>query len=221
MVPLVATATPQNQPLGLFMNQESVHEDDDDRTTAELLVTLDSDYRKCYQHVIRQLNLADKTSDGQILADTDFEARQLIRTAFAYIEGATFVLKTEATFNAEEKNVELTAQQQHFIFEADFEINDKGQVKQKAAKIPLVKNILFAFSVFAEANRLQYKLDTNARWWTLMLSSIRVRDRLMHPRTPSDPDVTPEETVAMIEAKVGFDEELHALLSASKAQTDL
>ncbi|ODS91171.1 MAG: hypothetical protein ABS45_12040 [Comamonas sp. SCN 65-56] len=190
---------------------------DDHRTTRELLETLDADYRKCYQHVIRQLNVADRTEDGLISADTEFEARQLIRAAFAYIEGATYILKVEASFNSEERGVELTPQQQHFIFEADFEINDKGEVTQKPAKIPLVKNIRFAFSIFAEANGIPHKLDTKAEWWQLLLDSIRVRDRLMHPREPSDLDVAPSETIAMIKAKGGFDAELQGLLSARAA----
>jgi hypothetical protein len=213
-MPRQAGSCLSSQTLGLAMTEIS---DDDDRTTGELLETLDSDYLKCYQHLFRQLNLAETTADGSILADTEFEARQLIRAAFAYIEGATFVLKVAATFDAEEKNIDLTPQQHHFIFEADFEINDKGQVTEKPAQIPLVRNVLFAFSVFAEANGIPYKLDTKARWWMLMLSSIRVRDRLMHPRTPSDLDVSSAETVAMIEAKAGFDRELHGLISASKA----
>jgi hypothetical protein len=39
----------------------------------------------------------------------------------------------------------------------------------------------------------------------------------MHPRWPADLDVTPTETIAMVQAKAGFDEILETLLAARKA----
>ncbi len=88
---------------------------------------------------------------------------------------------------------------------------------QKPAKIPLAKNIRFAFSVFAEANGTKPTLDVGSEWWSKLQESIRVRDRLTHPRSPSDLDVSPSEVISTVVAKSGFDEALHALISASKA----
>lgn len=198
------------------MTNEMVKEDDD-RTTAELLLMLDEDYRRCYAQILKRLEEGERDENGCIDADYEFDARQLIRTIFAYIEGATFILKTEASFNSDEKGFELTAQQHHFIFEADFDLNDKGEVIQKPAKISLTKNIRFAFSVFAQANGIANTLDASVGWWAKLKEAIKVRDRLMHPRLPSDLDVSPQEVLAAIQAKVGFDETLHSLLNASKA----
>ncbi|WPL17828.1 hypothetical protein Thiowin_02870 [Thiorhodovibrio winogradskyi] len=192
-------------------------EDMDERTTADLLEALDSDYQRCYQQIITRLDEGERDEKGNISADYEFEARQLIRAAFAYIEGAVFVIKIEASFNCEEKGIELTPQQHHFIFEADFDLNDKGEVVQKPAKIPLAKNIRFAFSVFAQANGIKPTLDVGSEWWSKLQESIRVRDRLTHPRSPSDLDVSPSEVISTVVAKSGFDEALHALISASKA----
>lgn len=196
----------------------AMHNDDyDDRTTGEVLTTLDSDYLKCYQHVIRQLNVAEKNEDGDIIAvDTDFESRQMVRAAFAYVEGATFVLKTAAVFDAEERGIELTPQQQHFIFDVDFDLSENGDVIQKSSKISLAKNIRFAFAVYAESNEVENTLDPGAKWWSLLKESIRVRDRLTHPRYPSDLDVSPDEIIAMIEAKSGFDAALHEIVAAAR-----
>lgn len=200
--------------LDLSMNEDDCH---DERTTGDLLETLNSDYLKCYQQIIMRLNSGDRSDDGLISADTEFDSRQLIRAAFAYIEGATYVIKIEASFNSEEHGIELTPQQHHFIFEANFELSEKGAVLQKPAKISLAKNIRFAFAVYAEANAIEDTLNVRSEWWALLQDSVRVRDRLMHPRSASDLDVTPSETISMIKAKVGFDEALHALISAGKA----
>lgn len=186
--------------------------EEDARTTRELLLALDDDYRRCYSEVIDRLNEGTRQADGTIDADHEFDARQLIRTAFAYIEGATYILKIEASFNADENGIELTPQQQHFIFEADFGLSDKGDVLEKPAKIPLSKNVRFAFNVFAEANGVDFHFDASAEWWSLFRDSVHVRDRLTHPRMPSDLDVSPSEVIAMVKAKAGFDEVLYFLL---------
>ena len=178
---------------------------------------MNSDYRECYSQLLNRLDEGERAEDGTISADYEFAARQLIRTAFAYIEGETHVLKIEASFNAEENSIDPTPHQSHFIFEADFDLNDKGEVVQRPAKISLARNIRFAFSIFERANGLASHLYPNAKWWSLLRESIRVRDRLMHPRWPADLDVTPTETIAMVQAKAGFDEILETLLAARKA----
>ena len=190
--------------------------DDKERTTTELLQTLDSDYRECYSQLLKRLDEGERTEDGTIPAGNGFAERQLIRAAFAYIEGATYVLKIEALFNAEEKGIDLTPQQSHFIFEADFDLNDEGEVTQRPAKISLARNIRFAISIYEQANGLAPHFDPNAEWWSLLRKSIRVRDRLMHPRWPTDLDVAPAETIAMAKAKAGFDEVLETLLATRK-----
>jgi len=198
------------------MTDEMVKEDDD-RTTAALLLLLDEDYRRCYAQILKRLDEGERDENGCVYADYEFDARQLIRTVFAYIEGATFVLKIEASFNSDEKGFELTAQQHHFILEADFDLNDRGEVIQKPAKISLTKNIKFAFYIFSQANGISNTLDASVGWWAKLKESIKVRDRLMHPRFPSDLDVSPQEVLSAIHAKVGFDEALHSLINASKA----
>ena len=191
--------------------------EEEDRTTGELLLALDGDYRRCYSMVVQRLDEGERLPDGTISADYELDARQLIRAAFAYIEGATFVLKIEASFNAEENGIELLPQQSHFIFEADFDLSDKGEILEKAAKIPLSKNVRFAFNVFAEANQIGFAFDPSVEWWSSFRESVRVRDRLTHPRMPSDLDVSPREVIAMIKAKTGFDEVLHFLLGSREA----
>jgi hypothetical protein len=40
----------------------------------------------------------------------------------------------------------------------------------------------------------------------LLRESVRVRDRLMHPRMPEDLDVSPKELIKALRAKNGLDE---------------
>lgn len=185
---------------------------DSERTTGDLLVELDSDYRRCYEMIIQRLDEGISHNDGSVSAEYEFEARQFIRATFAYIEGATFILKIEAHFKAKENGVELLPQQIHFIFESDFILTDNGEVQVKPTKIALSKNIRFAFNIFAEATKLDYMFDSSVEWWSCFKQATRTRDRLTHPRMPGDLDVEPREVIAAIKAKSGFDEVLHSLL---------
>lgn len=190
--------------------------DHDERTTGDLLLVLESDYKRCYSLLLARIDEGERLEGGSVSADYEFEARQLFRAAFAYIEGATYILKMEAIFNCEEKGIELTPQQRHLIFEADFDLNEKGKVIKRRAKISLLKNIRFAFAVFAEANGIISQFNPSEEWWFLLRKAILVRDRLMHPRDPSDLDVTPAETTIVVRAKAGFDEVLYSMLQASR-----
>jgi hypothetical protein len=194
------------------------HSDEaDDRTTGDLLIALGSDFERCYEHLLKRLDEGERFPDGTVSADDQFEARQLVRAAFAYIEGAVHVLKVDSSLRADENSVVLLPQEQHFIFECDFDLNEKGEVVEKPAKIPLAKNIRFAFSIFAKAAKSDYVFDANAKWWSQLKEAIRIRDRLMHPRWSSDLDVSPRELIAVIDAKHGLDEVLHALVKAEGA----
>ena len=59
--------------------------------------------------------------------------------------------------------------------------------------------------------------DVSLTWWEKLKEAIKVRDRLMHPRFPSDLDVSPQEVIATITAKAGFDEALHTLIESGEA----
>jgi hypothetical protein len=185
----------------------------DDRGTGELIETLNSDFLKCHAAIIRQLDEGKRDEQGHTSADYEFDARQLVRSAFAYIEGVTFAIKVAAATDCEKNGVEFQPHEWYFILETGFELNDKGEVVERPAQIKLARNIRFAFSLYERAHQLKPHFDPSVEWWSCLRDSMRVRDRLMHPRSASDLDVSPTEVIAVIKAKYGFDELLSSYLS--------
>lgn len=173
-------------------------------TTRELIETLGDDYDRCYRELLKSFDEGEIDSDGNLDADYEFHARQLIRAAFAYIEGVTFSVKATAAAKCMDTGLPISPQERYLAVEVDYDLNDKGEVVERPAQIKLTRNIRFAFALTERANKLRPLFDPSVDWWSSLRESMRVRDRLMHPRMPGDLDVTPNELLTVIKAKNGF-----------------
>jgi len=138
-------------------------------------------------------------------ADYEFFARQLIRAVFAYIEGITFSVKVRAAAHCIENGVEISPQDRFFAADIDHFLDEKGQVVEQRAMLRLASNIRFAFSLSERAYGTGRLFDPGVEWWSCLMKSIRVRDRLTHPKMPEDVDIAGEEIVAVLKAREGFD----------------
>lgn len=188
-------------------------DEEDERSTGDLVRALVQDYDECCALLVQRVEEGKRHPDGTVDADDQFEARQLVRAAFAFIEGATFVLKIEALFRSEERGVELTDPEAHFIFEVDWRLR-RGRVVQTDAKISLLENVDFAFRVLEKASLLDEPIfNKNEAWWVALRESAQIRDRLTHPRWASDLDIAPSEVVTVMTAVRGFHDTMYALLT--------
>jgi hypothetical protein len=184
-----------------------------ERTTKELIEALGEDFNRCYRNILQSFDEGTIDANGLLDADYEFHARQLIRAAFAYIEAVTFSVKITAAADCLEKRVEISAQERSFAADVDYEVNDKGVVVERHARIKLSRNIRFAFALYERAHRIHPQFDASPEWWSHLRQSLKVRDRLMHPRMPEDLDISPKEIVNTIKAKDGFERLLLGYIS--------
>jgi hypothetical protein len=177
-----------------------------ERTTKELIETLGEDFDRCYRNILQSFDEGTIDDKGLLDADYEFHARQLIRAAFAYIEGVTFSVKITAASHCLERRVNISPQERYLAAEVDYELDDKGAVVERPARIKLSRNIRFAFALYEKTHKLHPPFDPSSEWWCHLRESIRVRNRLTHPRMPEDLDVSPSELLNVIKAKQGFDD---------------
>lgn len=189
----------------------------EERTTKELIQTLGEDFERCYRGLLQSFDEGTIDEDGNLDADYEFYARQLIRTVFAYIEGVTFSVKVTAVAHCMQRGIEILPQERYIAVEVDYELNEKGEVVERPARTKLPSNIRFAFMLSEKAHELPPQFDASAEWWFCLRESIKVRDRLMHPRMPGDLDVSPEELIKALKAKNGFDRVLHCYINFNTA----
>ncbi len=185
----------------------------EERTTQELILTLDDDYFRCYRNILQSFDDGTIDDEGNLDADYEFHARQLIRAAFAYIEGLTFSVKITAANMCLQRGIEISPAERYMAAEVEYELNDKGEVVECPARIRLTQSIRFAFALIEKAQNVTAQFDASGQWWSCLKQAIRVRDRLMHPRMHQDLDVSSDELLTVINAKQGFDEILHRFIS--------
>jgi hypothetical protein len=173
-------------------------------TTKQLIETLGDDVDRCHKNLLDSIDEGTVDEHGNVDADYEFHARQLLRAVFAYIEGVTFSVKITAANQCLEKNIDISPPERYIAGEVSYELNDKGEVVEHPAQIRLAANVRFAFTLLERVYGYPSQFDPSSEWWFCFKESIKVRNRLMHPRMPKDLDVSGDEIVKALKAKNGF-----------------
>ena len=149
---------------------------DAERTTRELIETLGEDYDRCYRGILKSFDEGTIDADGNLDADYEFHARQLVRAVFAYIEGVTFSVKTSAAWKCMRDGLEITPQERYIATEVEYNINEKGEMVERPARITLTRNIRFAFALTERAHRIPAQFDPSVEWWSCLTAGCSVDD---------------------------------------------
>lgn len=179
----------------------------EERTTAELIETLGDDVDRCFRGMDGSFKRGKKNPDGTINAKYEYHARQLIRAIFAFIEAVTFSMKLHAADQYITSGGELTDAERLFVLETEYYLKENGETGERPARIRLTDNIRFAFALQEKSLDLKEKFNANVDWWASLRLSIRVRDRLTHPKWPEHVDVAPDEVITALKAFNGFKEQ--------------
>lgn len=177
---------------------------DPERTTEELMLTLDDDVKRLHEMLVDLIDTSPRDEDGNVDADYGFYARQLIRAIFAYVEAVTFSVKVTAAKHCLDSGIELSDGERHLSIDTSFRLEKDGQVKQSPARVELSSNIKFMFSLLERANASPRHFDLQSEWWRYLKESIKVRNRLVHPIVPNDIDVSGDEIVSALKGLEGF-----------------
>jgi len=181
---------------------------DEERTTQEVIELLGQDCERCHTELLASIDAGEIDANGNVDADYEFHARQLVRAFFAYIEALTFSVKASSAWRCLKEEIDITPQERYFAADMEYEINDRGGVVETTAKISLARNIRFALALNRKAHKVSEPFDPSVEWWSCMKEAIRIRDRLTHPKWPTDLDISGEEIMKVLKARHGLEEEL-------------
>ena len=84
----------------------------------------------------------------------------------------------------------------------------------KAKKIGVEENIKSTFKIFAEIFDINHQLNTSDESWQKFISALKIRHRLMHPKSPSEFHISFEDMVLIEEASSFFRESTIELVNA-------
>lgn len=149
------------------------------------------------------------------------DRRLILRSVFSYLEAMVFSMKRAVVDMHPET---LTQGDIIFATEVTYELTDLGQVVCRPAKVQLIRNVKFAFALFSKGFKSWTKLDLNSVGWQCLLRSIKVRDRITHPKSPSDLHISDLEIAEAHKVlnwfNASFIVALIEGLSATEAQTE-
>lgn len=133
-------------------------------------------------------------------ADSPTDRRALVRSVFAFVESMLFALKHEALRHSSV----FPASEIALLREEAYELADDGQAVTRPARLTLTRNLKFTFAAFAKAWRTKSRLELGDAGWQNFQTALKVRDRLMHPKSISDLDVSDEEIRIVNHASMWF-----------------
>lgn len=158
------------------------------------------------------LLVEDCMAGAQYWADTgsEYAKRSYVRAAFSFIEGHNHRMKKICLLA--HKNNKVAFEQS----EVDF-LNESG----KYTKISVEENIKKTFKLFSKAFGITYSLNTGSESWSNFKSSLKVRHRLMHPKSPFEFTVTDLEMLNIEKAILFYRESTIEIVEAKHSnQTD-
>jgi hypothetical protein len=124
--------------------------------------------------------------------------RALVRALFAMVEGVIYRMQQIALNASHQPRVALSPGELQVLTESSFELDGNGKVVERQIRTSLKGSIRFAFRAFARVHVAEYELDvTREDEWSAFLKSIKVRDRLMHPKTVANLTVSDDEMTSI------------------------
>jgi hypothetical protein len=121
--------------------------------------------------------------------DDPFGRRQYLRAVTAHAEALTSMLK----FLALSGRNSFTDAERALLTERTHFLNADGEVQESALFLSLDRNIRFAFRAYAGTGGVEFRLDVKTSGWRDFKTTLRVRNRLMHPRRLTDLAVSDRE----------------------------
>jgi hypothetical protein len=121
--------------------------------------------------------------------DTPNHRRELIRAAFAAIEGLHWQLKRDVLAHSRGK---LSPHEYAAMIEQTYSVDDRGNVNVSPRFLPLATAVRLVVNV-VKRSRPNYQLDFNHVGWANLKAAVEVRNRLVHPKTLEDLNVSDAE----------------------------
>ncbi len=162
---------------------------------------MDIDYSEYKRMVKALLDDVRKSLKYHIDKDNQFWRRTYIRTVSAFIEAITFHFKRLILNGYDKGVVDFNSAELALLREESYELNDKGDATKQQRFIPIAKNFRFVCKAFARYKQSSYKLKVDDSGWGAFKNFIEIRNRLMHPKTALDLDIS---DIAMKSAEKAF-----------------
>jgi hypothetical protein len=126
--------------------------------------------------------------------------RSVIRAIFAAVEGQLWVMKQKFLDFA---GPTLTPAEVAMLREVQYGFGGDGGAVEKPARITLKENIRFAIAMMGRLHP-GTAVDLGGSGWVALTNSLKVRDRLMHPKDSANIEVSEDEITTALDGLLWF-----------------
>ena len=126
--------------------------------------------------------------------ESQFWRRTTVHTLFASTEVATHFIKQWLLHGYYRIGIiELSLPEIAVLKEESYGLKNNGTLDVKKAKLRTADNFRFALSLFHEKAKTGHQLDVGGNGWQSYLKTLKMRDRITHPKSFSDITITDTE----------------------------
>lgn len=146
---------------------------------------------------------------------SQFARRAYIRSSFAYIEGATWLLK-QTCLNAHSSSGRrrLSVAEYALLRDEGYELKANGDPVTQTKFLRLLQNMKFTNRVFNRLFRASVNLGVGGKDWNNLVGAVKVRNRITHPRSMADYDVSDEEIALCRDTTHWFNDIIYSYIKA-------
>jgi hypothetical protein len=140
--------------------------------------------------------------------DNQFTRRAYIRSMFAMIEGSIWVLKQTVLHapTADGKPKRLSIAEYALLSDKSFELKNNGETKEQTKYLKLPENFKFTFNILSKSFGIKFDLGIGSTAWQNFLKAQEIRNRITHPKTAAEFEVSNAEILVCTEACSWFNE---------------
>ena len=145
--------------------------------------------------------------------DNQATRRDMIRTAFAAIEGMVWIFR-EHVIDTAESTYGLENEERSILEERQLSVSEQGKISAQARFLPLTTTIRFIARIASRLNQVDH-FDFGAAEWEGFRNGVGIRNRITHPKSADDLHVTEADVDQVMNALAWFLEKLTEVMAES------
>ncbi|HKV37007.1 MAG TPA: hypothetical protein VJP89_21890 [Pyrinomonadaceae bacterium] len=163
------------------------------------------------QRCVDAVRAAARGQDGVARVD-QFWARASIRAFFAGMEALTFEMRLGLRQAIEARLHTLPLDEIPLLADQMLELDATGTPKPRQRFIPIERNFRFLFPRFAAMFGSKVTLDVADAGWNDFTRTVKIRNRITHPKSPQDLTLDAEDVSAAMRAISWYSEVMTSLI---------
>jgi hypothetical protein len=119
--------------------------------------------------------------------------RMYVRAVFALVDGMTAAYKRLALAEHARGSVPFSAAEVAFLRGVTYELTESGEAVERRKHLGFSSRVKLSLRAFARALCGRDDVDFSTEGWQALYKGSRIRNRLMHPCTPRDLELSAED----------------------------